>query len=118
MYTHTVVYIYIYISEGIFKEDHDKNCYTVLLTKVKQLSKLVLFNFPNEQRLDDQLEPINNYSVLIQDVAWKTCRERWTIETNDKRGSGRSVLTARHDDDDDDDKRLEQMQCLMLEYIL
>ena len=34
----------------------------------------------------------------IQDVAWKTCRERWTIETNDERSSA-----ARHDDDDDGD---------------
>ena len=39
----------------------------------------------NEQRLDDQLEPISNSYVLIQDVALKTYRERWTIET----GGGR-----------------------------
>ena len=38
-------------------------------------------------------------SVLIQDVALKTCRDPWTIETRDERGSGRSVLAARHDDD-------------------
>ena len=28
------------------------------------------------------------------------CRERWIIGTNDERGSGKSVLAARHDDDD------------------
>ena len=57
----------------------------------------------DEQRQDDQLEPIYNSSVPIQDVAWKTSQERWTIETGSERGSGRSVLVARHDDDNDDD---------------
>ena len=57
----------------------------------------------NEQRLDNQLEPTYNSSVPIQDVAWKTFRERWTVETGGERGSGRSVLAARHNDDDDDD---------------
>ena len=41
-------------------------------------------------------------SVPIQDVALKTYRERWTIETDGERGSGRSVQAARHDDNDDD----------------
>ena len=40
----------------------------------------------DEQGLDDQLEPIYNSSVLIQDVARKTCRERWTVETRSERG--------------------------------
>ena len=48
----------------------------------------------DEQRQDDQLEPIYNKSVSIQDVALKTSRERWTIETDGKRGSGRSVQAA------------------------
>ena len=55
----------------------------------------------DEQRLDDLLEPKYSSSVLIQDVAWKTSWERWTIETGGERGSGRSVLAVRHDDDDD-----------------
>ena len=54
----------------------------------------------DEQMLDNQLEPIYNSSVLIQDVALKTSWERWTVETGGKRGSGRSVLAVRHDDDD------------------
>ena len=54
------------------------------------------------QELDDQLEPIYNSSVWTQDVAWKTCRKRWTTETNGERESGKSVLKALHDDDDDD----------------
>ena len=57
-----------------------------------------------EQRQDDQLEPIYNNSVSIQDVALKTSREQWTIETDGERRSGRSVLVAQHDDDDDDDE--------------
>ena len=52
-----------------------------------------------EQRQDDQLEPIYNSSVPIQDIALKTSWERWTIETGSERGSGRSMLVARHDDD-------------------
>ena len=57
----------------------------------------------DEQSLDDNLEPIYNSSVPIQDLAWKTSRERWTIETCGERGSERSVQAVRHDDDDDDD---------------
>ena len=49
---------------------------------------------------DNQLEPIYNRSVLIQNVAWKTFQERWTIEMSGERGSGRSMLAAQNDDDD------------------
>ena len=54
----------------------------------------------DEQRQNDQQESIYNSSVPIQDIALKTSQERWTIETHGKRGSGRSVLVARHDDDE------------------
>ena len=60
----------------------------------------------NAQVLDDQQEPIYRSSVLTQDVAWKTCRTRWMIETYGERGLGKSVLAVRHDDDDDDDDAL------------
>ena len=53
--------------------------------------------------LKDPLEPIYNSFVSIQDVEWETCPERWMIETLGERGSGKSMLAARHDDDDDDD---------------
>ena len=53
------------------------------------------------QRQDNQQEPIYNNSVLIQDVALKTYRERWMIETGGERGSGRSMLAAWHDNDDE-----------------
>ena len=57
----------------------------------------------DEQSLNNQLESIYNNSVPIQDVALKTSRERWTIEPGGMRGSGRSLLAARHNDDNDDD---------------
>ena len=55
----------------------------------------------DEQKWDNQLEPIYNSSVPIQDVALKTCLERWLIEKGGRRRSVRSVLATRHDDDDD-----------------
>ena len=52
-----------------------------------------------EQRQDDQLEDTNSSHVRIRDVARKTCQKRWMIGRSGERGSGISVLTARHDDD-------------------
>ena len=48
--------------------------------------------------------PARIYSsyVGIRNVALKTCQRRWTIGRSGERGSGISVLAARHDDDDDD----------------
>ena len=54
------------------------------------------------QSQDDQLEPTYNSSLIIQDVAWKTYRERWTLKTGGQRGSGNPVLAVPNDDDDDD----------------
>ena len=53
----------------------------------------------DEQRQDDQLEPIYNCSVPMQDIAFRTYRELWTIEKGGWKGSRRSVLTVLHDDD-------------------
>ena len=53
-----------------------------------------------EQKQDDQLEPTYNSSVSTRDVALKTCRQQWMIGRGGERGSGISVLMARHDDDD------------------
>ena len=50
------------------------------------------------QKQDDQLE--HTYRSYVRDVALKTCQRRWTIGRSGKRGSGISVLAARHDDDD------------------
>ena len=54
----------------------------------------------DEQSQDDQLEPTYSSSVLIWDVALKTCWEQWTIGRGVKRGSGISMLIAWHDGDD------------------
>ena len=54
------------------------------------------------QKQDDQHEHIFNSYVRIRDVVLKTCLGRWTIGRSGERGSGISVLPARHDDDDDD----------------
>ena len=42
----------------------------------------------------------SNY-VRTQDITLKTYRRRWMIGRSGERGSGISVLAARHDDDDD-----------------
>ena len=54
----------------------------------------------DEQRLDDQQEPIYNSSVLIMYEAWKTSPGRLTIVMSGERGSGRSVQAAGYDDYD------------------
>ena len=43
-----------------------------------------------------------NSSLSIQNIALKTYRERWTIETGDGRRSERCVQASRHDNDEDD----------------
>ena len=39
--------------------------------------------------------------MRIRDLALKTCRRRWTIGKSGEKGSGISMLAARHDDNDD-----------------
>ena len=53
-----------------------------------------------QQKQDDQLEHAYSSYVRIRDVTLKTCRKRWMIGRSVERGSGISVLAARHDDDD------------------
>ena len=52
-----------------------------------------------EQKQGDQLELTYSSSVRIQEVTLRTCQKRWTIGRGGKRGSGISVLVARHDDE-------------------
>ena len=52
------------------------------------------------QKQDDQLELTYSNFVRTQDVTLKTCRRRWVIGRSGERGSGISVLAARHDDDE------------------
>ena len=56
------------------------------------------------QKQDGQHEHTFSNYVRIRDVVRKTCQRRWTKGKSGERGSGISVLPARHDDDDDDDK--------------
>ena len=53
------------------------------------------------QKQDDQLEHTFSSNVRIRDVALKTYQRRWTIGRSGERGSGISVLAARHDDDNE-----------------
>ena len=55
-----------------------------------------------EQKQDDQLEHTYSSYVRIRDVALKICQSRWTIGRSGERGSGISVLAARHDDNNDE----------------
>ena len=70
-------------------------------------SSLVIYSYgpPHmaEQKQDDQLELTYRSYVRIRDVALKSCQRRWTIGRSGERGSGISVLAARHDDDADAD---------------
>ena len=56
-----------------------------------------------KQKQDDQLKHTYSSYVRIRDIVLKTCQKRWMIGRSGERGSGISVLAARHDDDDDDD---------------
>ena len=51
------------------------------------------------QKQDEQFEHTFSSYVRIRAVALKTCRRQWTIGRSGKRGSGISVIAARHDDD-------------------
>ena len=62
-----------------------------------------------KQKQDDQLEHTYSSYVRIRDVALKTCQKWWMIGRSGERGSGISVLAARHDDDDDDDMWLKNI---------
>ena len=54
-----------------------------------------------KQKQDYQLEHTYSSYVKILDVALKTCQKQWMIGRSGEKGSGISVLAARHDDDDD-----------------
>ena len=50
----------------------------------------------SQKKQDDQLEHTFSSYVKIRDVALKNCQRRWTIGRSGERGSGISVLAARH----------------------
>ena len=53
------------------------------------------------QKQDDQHEHTFSSCVRIRDVVLMTCLGWWTVGRCGERGSGISVIPARHDDDDD-----------------
>ena len=53
------------------------------------------------QRQDNQLKHTYTSSAPIRDVVLRTYWKQWMIGMGGERGSGISVLIARHDDDDD-----------------
>ena len=64
------------------------------------------------QKQDDQLELTYSNYVRTQDVSLKTCRRRWMIGRSGERGSGISVLVARHDDDNDEMTKTDLFQTI------
>ena len=54
----------------------------------------------DQLKQDEQLEHTYSSYVRIQDIAQNTCQRRWTIGNSGEKGSGISVLAARHDDDE------------------
>ena len=53
------------------------------------------------QKQDGQLEHTYSSYVMIRNVTLKTCQRQWMIGRRRERGSGISVLAARHDDEDE-----------------
>ena len=53
-----------------------------------------------KQKPDDQLELTYSSYVRTQYVTLRTCQRRLMIGRSGERGSGISMLAARHDDDD------------------
>ena len=70
----------------------------------KKTNSSMMYSYgpPNmaKQKQDDQLEHTYSSYVRIRDVALKTCQKRWMIGRSGERGSGTSMLAARHDEDD------------------
>ena len=56
-----------------------------------------------KQKQHDQLDHTYSSYVKIRDVGLETCQRRWMIGRSGERGSGISVLAARHDEKKDDD---------------
>ena len=73
------IYIYIYIY--IYSFNKERNIIAGSVASVGLSTFLLFF-------------------IVKRDVALRTCQRRWRIGKSGERGSGLSVLAARHDDDD------------------
>ena len=79
----------------------NQTCRTLLEKHGRTHKRLYSYGPPHMavQKQDDQHEHTFSSYVRVRDVALKTCLGRWTIGRSGERGSGISVLSARHDDD-------------------
>ena len=59
---------------------------------------IYIYIYMAKQKQNDKLTHTQSSYVRIQDVALKTFKKRWMIGRSGERGSGISVLAARHDD--------------------
>ena len=120
-YIHIYVYKYIWFVQALAATSHSCTATCLPSRKLHKLDEpdtqgtageaktysSVMYSYgpPHmaKQKQDDQLEHTYSSYVRIRDVALKTCQKRWMIGRSGERGSGISVLAARHDDYDDDD---------------
>ena len=72
---------------------HARHCWR---SRDELISDVLLWTPMAGQKLDDQHEHTFSSYMRIRDVAQKTCQRRWTIGKSGERGSGISVLAARH----------------------
>ena len=72
--------------------------------------------WPCKSRTTSTKHTFSNY-VRIQDVVQKTCLRRVTIGNSGERGSGISVLPARHDDDDEFGGKKRETQRIIHIYV-
>ena len=85
----------ILLAYGIPKET------VAAITILYRNTKVKVRSPDGDTEYDQHEHTFSNY-VRIRDIVQKTCLRRWTIGKSGERGSGISVLPARHDDDDDD----------------
>ena len=79
---------------------HASHCWR---SRDELISDVLLWtSYMDGQKQDNQLEHTSSSYVRIRDVALKTCQRLLTIGRSGERGSGISVLAARHDDNDDE----------------
>ena len=64
-------------------------------------SEMYSYGLPHmaKQKQDDHLEHTYSSYVRIRDVTLKICQKWWMVGRSGERGSGISMLSARHDDD-------------------
>ena len=97
------IYLFFYVG---YRNIHE----TYVTANNSTNNKVVFSIFPIThmavQKQGDQHEHTFSNYMRIRDVVQKTCLRRWTIGKSGERGSGISVLVARHDDDDDDDDNI------------